>query len=421
MNTTSPRRRALPHLKATIPTSPTRLIFATVLLAGTLSAQDHETPPTLNAADLLDTPWLKSDLHVVESEVITESGLDRFIVRTAAGVEVVHGNELVRKRIREIHAAAALDQKTLAGAAVKGVVNEGIDSAKTLGGALKKPVRTVFNIPKGIASIAQRSAGSVENKTKSGGNYTGGPLKDWFQVSEAKLELAAKLGVDPYTDYEPLAKELSRQSGTSAVSGICLRLLVPGDGIIGAAEAGEQARHLNDVYATAPSQLFQENLRMLGELGVSKDRATQFLSSPIYSPADQSLIVRTLSTVGKPDGVTELLDAAEQVENRDQGFLFRRSMEWLHHHHQSGQALVAWVNFAGYPAAIATDRQLVVPVYADHLYWTQTAAGAVEALATARQQSGTQSTALLTPAVVSPRLGKELASRGVQVIPTPRP
>ncbi|MCB1077441.1 MAG: hypothetical protein KDM64_06390, partial [Verrucomicrobiae bacterium] len=372
-------------------------------------------------ADLLEPAWLRSDLHIVEPEVVTENGLDRFIVRTTHGVEVVHGNELVRKRIREVHAAAALDEKTLAGAAVKGVVNEGIDSAKTLGGALRKPVRTVFNIPKGVASIAKRSVGSVENKAKTDGNYTGGPIKDWFQISESKLELAAKLGVDPYTDYEPLAKELSRLSGTSAVSGIGLRLLVPGDGIIGAAEAGEQARQLNDVFATAPSQLFQENVRLLGELGISKERSVQFLGSPIYSPADQSLIVRTLAEIGQPAGVAELLDAAETVEDRDQGFLFRRSMELLKRYHESGSPVAKWANFAGYPAVVTEGSRLVLPVYSDHIYWSAAAAGATDALAAAQKELGCQATELLVTGIASSRLSQELKARGIQIIPVPHP
>lgn len=383
---------------------------------GLLLAQEFETPPVLNAADILSAEWLKSDLHQVDPEVTVKFGLDQFVIRTSQGTQEVQGIEQLKKRVREIHATAALDKKRLGGAAIKGMVDESVDTAKTVGGALKKPVRTIFNIPKGLGSIVKRSAGSVENKAKADGNYTGGPVQDWFEVSEPKLDLAAKLGVDPYTDYKPLQKEMNRLAGTSAVGGIGLRLLVPFDGLLAAADAGDLASKLNDVYRTAPSLLYQENLKMLREAGISKDRATRFLGHPVYSPADQSLIIRAIAAMGKPAGVEGFLDAAELIEDRNEGFLFRRSTELLRQHHEQGQKLVGLAGFAGYPAAISQEKRFVLPVYIDHVYWTQMAPGFVDALRTGEREAGCIGTDLLISGKISPRAEQELKARGFRLI-----
>lgn len=390
-------------------------VLAAVFTAG-LSAQDFETPPALRTADLLEPVWLRSVLHEVSPDVVTESGLDRFTIRTSLGIDTVYGGELLKKRVREIHAAAALDEKGLAGAAVKGVVSEGVDTAKTVVGAAKKPVRTLLNIPKGIGAIAKRTVGSVEDKVKAGGNYTGGPLRDWFQISEDKLALAAKLGVDPYTDYEPLQQQLSRLAGTSAVSGVGLRLIVPGDGIIAAAEAGEAARSLNDVYHTAPTQLYQENLKMLAGLGVSKDRAMSFLGSPVYSPADQSLMVRTVSAMGAVTGVADYLDAAESVDDRTHSYYFRRSTELLRQHHDRGHVVVGLANFAGYPAGITQEKRFVLPLCIDRGYWTEQASSLADAIRQAQEKAGCSGTDLIVTGLLSPRAQAELKKRGIGIL-----
>lgn len=387
-----------------------------VAVAVPLSAQDFEAPPSLHASEVLEPVWLKSSLHEVSPVVGCDHGLIVFTLQSPAGLEEIAGIELLKRRVREIHATAALAEKSTAGAAVKGIVDEGEGTAKTLVGAVKQPVKTLFDIPKGLAAIAKRSVGSVENKMKAGGQYTGGPVQDWFKVSQPKLTLAAGLGVDPYSDYEPLQKQLDRLATTAAVSGIGLRLLVPGDGIIAAANAGDLASQFNDVYRTLPSQLFQENVKLLGDLGISKDRASQFLSSMVYSPADQSTIVRALAVIKPAEGVDAFLDAAETVANQGQGFLFRRSTELLRKHHESGASLTAVCRFGDNPAAIGKDGRLVIPVYVDRVYWTPQACATSQAVKAAEKQGGFTGTDLVLASEVSRRACRELKELGYRLI-----
>lgn len=380
-------------------------------------AQDYEAVPSLKSSDFLAPEWLSSDLHKIAPEARFEQALIVFSITSAHGTEEVAGIEMTKRRVREIHATEVLREKRLAGAAVEGITDEGISTAKTLVGAAKKPVQTIFNIPKGLTSIAKRSASSVENQVKTGGNYTGGPIKDWFKVSEPKLDLARELGVDPYSDYEPLQKQLGRLAGTSAVSGIGLRLIVPGDGIIAAADAGEAASKLNDVYRTLPSQLFQENVKMLEELGIPKERASQFLASDVYSPADQSVIIRSLAEIKPAQGVDAYLDAAQAAPDQAHGFMFRRSTELLLAYHRAGNAVSAVGAFGNFPVAIGKSGRLILPLYSDRVYWTEGASNVATALKAGESEGGFSGTDLVATGEFSERSQRELSSKGFKLIP----
>jgi hypothetical protein len=76
-----------------------------------LAAADYESLPALEASAILPAEWPASTLHRVDSEVRIEEGLDVFVVRSTHGVEEIHGYDLLRKRIREIHATSALSEK----------------------------------------------------------------------------------------------------------------------------------------------------------------------------------------------------------------------------------------------------------------------------------------------------------------------
>ena len=392
-----------------------RGLLLSLLIGGTacLRAEEFETFPPLKAADVVAAPWLRSQWHSVDPEIGYEVGLIRFVVRSADGTSVVIGRELLQKRVREIVATAVLREKSTAGAAAGGLVDEGVDTGKALAGAAKQPVKTILSIPKGMVAVAKRSVGSVENQVQSGGAYTEGPVQDWFHISQGKLDIAAELGVDPYTDYEPLQKELNRLGGAAQIAGVPLRIALPGDGLIAAAQAGDLASQLHDVYTTPPSQLFQENIKLLGEAGVPKDRASVFLNGTAFSPADQSFIVRTVAAMGNPGGADLFIDAAMLIQTQQEGFLFRRSTDLLRRYHDQGVSINELTNYGGYPAAISTQHRLILPLYVDQIYWSQRAAEMADDVLAFQRTVGCEGTDLLISGQISARAMSELQKRGV--------
>ncbi|MCB1232590.1 MAG: hypothetical protein KDN19_20245 [Verrucomicrobiae bacterium] len=379
-------------------------------------SQDFETPPIRQASELLDQAWLQSAVHSVEPEVTADTMLYRFVVHSEYGNFEVYGIDFLKMRVKEIQAAATLDKKLLAGSAAKGVVTEGVDSAKTIAGAARNPVQTVFNIPKGIAAFGKRAVTSTENKVKESGNYEGGAITDWFQVSEEKLKLASKLQVDPYTDNEELSKQLSRKSGSSALGGISLRLLVPGDGLITAADEGKAAEKIEDAYLTPPTKLFEQNRKMLLEMGVSEERASAFLANTVHSPADQALIIRAAKGIEGLEKVETLLDAADMTANRVQTIYFRRNVEILRHRSDQGNPIKRFANFRGYPVGITADGTLMLPAYLDFAYWGQRGPVFVKDIKDFAKEQGAGTVEILLTGAISEKANEKLTAAGIKVV-----
>lgn len=390
------------------------------IAASLLAAQDYEPLPVLDAGTLLDPAWMESSLHRVDTKARIDEGLAVFALRSAHGAEEIHGTDLLRKRVREIHATAALAEKGLGGAVVKGLVDETAGTVKNLGGAVKNPVRTVLNIPKGVGSILKGSAGSVKNQVKDKGNYTGGPVQDWFDVSEQRLKLASELGVDPYTDFAPLQDQFKRLAGTSTASGLGIRLIVPGDGIIGAAAKGEAARQLNDVFLTPPSQLLKENSALLEGAGVSKESADGFFANRGWSPAEQALLVREIAAFGKPTGAETFLAAAASVLDREEAFRFLRSAELLMLLHRQSAAITGLSSFHDHPAAISAEKRFVLPLALDRVYWTENAARFADALLAQAKASGCSGADLLLSGRISERASSRFEAMGIRIFPVKR-
>lgn len=396
------------------------LLLAMVSLGSPLWAQQYEALPVLDVRTVLPQAWIGSSLHQVQPEVRIEEGLYQFVLRTVYGVEQVDGTDLLQKRIREVHATVALTEKGVGGAAVKGLVDETAGTVKNIGSAVKRPVRTVLNIPKGIGSVVKGAAGSTKNQVQDKGNYSGGIVRDWFDVSEQKLKLAAELGVDPYSDFEPLQDQFKRLGGTSTISGLGIRILVPGDGIIGMAAKGEASRQLNSVYLTAPSQLLKENRGLLQQAGVGEAAAATFFASRHWSPAEQALLVREIAEFGRPVGADDFLNAASGAADRAEAWHFLSSSRILRLLHQQGAPITGLSSFHGIPSAVSAEGRYVLPLALDRVYWTENAARLAESLLATAQASGCGGADLVIAGEMSELAVARLGAMGIRILPVRR-
>lgn len=395
------------------------LAIIALLFSGTslLFAQNYEVPPVLNASEFLEKEWLKSEFHEVVPEVNTAGMLNHYKVKSSVGSFEVLGTEMVKVRIREIHAIEKLKKKRAPGAAAKGLGKQIKFEAEVLGKVITKPVQSAIAIPQGIGSFIKRSASSVKNKVKAGGNYKGGPLQDWFQISEYKLDWADKLGVNPYTDNEVLQKHLNRVSGSSAVGGLGLRILIPGDGLIVAADEGRKAKELQDVYLTPPTKLFTENHKALMAMGIAPGIVDQFLGNSAYTPASQAIIVRALSTMDGAKSIDQFIAQANEADCLIDVLFYQRSAEMLAWYHLAVEKIAEYrITERDLPVAISTKGNLIVPLYFDYASWSKDASGFAHSFTTFGKKTGTKKTVIVTPGRFSKRASRELKSLGFETM-----
>ena len=393
-------------------------LLGIALGAVSVFAQEYEDPPAFRSADLIDSAWLEGPHHKVGTDAKVENGLFCFTLELPDhGVYEVVGAEVLYKRIREIYAIHELKKIGVARGVAQGLKDQVLDEAKVLGRALRRPRQTVKEIPQGAGAYLNRSKGSAEKGAKAG-NYKGGPVRDWFQVGEFKLELAAELGVDPYTDNELLQKQLNRVSTAGTAGGLGVRLTVPGDSLLVVSEESHKVVNLENAYQRSASDLFAENRKQLLAVGVPEQLVEGFMAHRAYSPADQSIIVQALTNLkNKPEGVADYIRHGLGVEGPLDVLFFRRTAEMIAIQDQSHEPVTKIAIHRNFPVMLTEGDGLAIPFYLDYVPWVQKVDDFLAALATSDPLGSgpVKNRTVLVSGQLSPKTRSACAQRGIMV------
>ena len=146
-------------------------------------------------------------------------------------------------------------------------------------------------------------------------------------TGEAKQKrlIATGLGVDPYTDFKPLADRLDELAVAAAVGNLAVSgafMAVPGAAGIVASNTSTVGtlRGLVNDYSSA--QLMDMNRDRLARLGVAGATANSLFANPNYTPVDVTAMVEALSSIG-PVGNLERYGRAGRRRQRPLHRLFR--------------------------------------------------------------------------------------------------
>jgi hypothetical protein len=152
--------------------------------------------------------------------------------------------------------------------------------------------------------------------------------------------------------------------------------------------------------------------KLLG-MDVPKNTAEEFLANPALSPTRQTLLVAALARLQGVKGRGEFVRAAaENAEDEQDAIFWDLTARMIADLHARRPLDRLFLLKGGFPVAIAKDGSPVVALHWDYACWTPLAerfAGAVQKL------GGGKAALVALSGMVSPRLRKELESRGFQV------
>jgi hypothetical protein len=408
----------------------TLLISSIALLAGTtpLLAQDSnaqndpaflekyektfEQGGAVPAKDFVPAGQMGGRLHEIAEGAYNDGMRNTYVVATGHEQYEITGTTALLLFIREIYALDYLRGVSKTEEFGKALANAGKQKVKGAVGLVTNPIGTIKKVPKG----ASRFFGRIGEGLKGGKseNEDGG-LKGITGVTDAKVKLAAKLGVNPYTTNETLQQELNGVARASAGGGLVLDAatsVVGGGagavlGVVGASQT------LTDVLVNStPEDLRIMNRKKLLALGASRDLTEEFLMHPWFSPWHETITTDALARIGVNPNA--FLAAACRALTDEDALYFQRIAQILAQYSARAARLHSIRTDGGIITALDNQGTLVVPVSLDYAIWAErTARRTEEFVGLAKAGGDIRALTLWTDGRVSERLAQEFKARGI--------
>jgi hypothetical protein len=273
----------------------------------------------------------------------------------------------------------------------------------------------------GIGTMLDRVTSGIANA----GKVKGDPLAGLLGVTDERRKLAAKVGVDPYTDFPPLDERLSRLSEAAAAGGLTVSgamLAIPGAaGIVvsnlstASTLQGIRVEELARAYTAA--QIMSLNRQRLNAMGASIDLTEALLVNRNYTPIDMATLVGALDGMPEVEDRTVFLERAVAIDNRPIAYFMRRQAELLASQQKRGAQFARFVSLGGYPFCVTREGRVVGAMPIDSLSWTETTARAMRrSAADARALGGSGRAELRITGTATALAKKQLQAMGWRVV-----
>jgi hypothetical protein len=355
------------------------VLAANLALAGIAAAAEFEQPPLEDPASVLG-PRAAGPNFRVASPVQGDGLLRIYDIETPFGRLRAEGDAMLQIRLDELKAITSLQQLEGSEQFADSLKAAAAKPLEFVGDAIDDPAGAVKGTISGAGRLFKRAASGVRNIGKGQDNVAASLLG----VSAAKRQIAVELGVDPYTDFRPLADQLERVARASALGGLTVKgvfALIPG-GAGAVVSTVSTASSVTDlVKSRTPSELRDINRARLVDLGVDGQTVDLFLDNRTYTPTDQTIFAKALSDLRAVGHLELFVARAAAAGTRDLAIFQRRRAELLSHYNATVFPLREFVVVAGIPLTSRQDGRIAFIFPFDLVVWTDMNGGLVEALA----------------------------------------
>lgn len=324
------------------------------------------------------------DFYRVENPVVSDGILNNFTVFTKYGRYRFQGRPLLDTRLNELAALEELSKTSQGGAYIRGLGNTARQPFEFAARAVTRPAETVTSTLSGIGEAFDRLASSVTNI----GETPEGPLATITGISDTKREIAARFGVDPYSDFPPLARRLTELARALSAGEITVKAsMIALPGLIGTAglmvsgtRVADSVRRL--IYTKTAAQLRDHIKEALDQIGVRDKVQAAFLESTYLTPTDRALIVDALDEMTGVGERALLIADAAGVKSRGMAMFVRRRALLLAAHHREREPFSAFISVSGQSLNVTRGGRVVLLAPIEHLAWTQQSATYYQAATT---------------------------------------
>lgn len=350
--------------------------------------------------------------YTISNPVRSDGFLRIYNVRSPYGDFTVVSDAMMQIRIRELAAVAELDKLTESAEFNNALGQAGLAPVKFAGELLVNPVEALGNTLAGIGNQIGQIGSGIHNAGKSQDQPFGG-----FGADQKRRELAAKLGVDPYTDYAPLQARLQKLSQAAAAGGLVVSgamMAIPGAAGIVISNAGTSGRVKDSLRDRTAAQLMDMNREKMMAMGLDRSTADALLQNRNYTPLDMTSMVSSLEVVPVP-GRDAFLRRAVSVNRRDAAVFNRRYTEMVADYHLKNKSIVSFVSAAEFPFNQTANGAVIGIWPVDALSWTEGTSRAMTAAASAIRSNRLGRPELRISGQATPRAKEGLRELGFTV------
>jgi len=343
--------------------------FGFLAATGAAGADGFERPPSFAPAAALGPGWNGSDPQVTNP--VTSDGLLRhYRVKTASGEFEVAGDQLMAARLRELAALQKLDDVNVATKFGQQAVKTGLAPVIFAGNLVVHPVRTTQDTVSGVGQVFNGVTSGLNNLGKSRDDA----IASLTGEAKQKREIAAALGVDPYTDFKPLADRLNEVASAGAAGNLAVTgafILTPGAAGLVASNTNTATTLGGLVKDYSSAQLMDINREKLAGLGVDRATSDQLFANPYYTPVDATAITEALGELAGAGDLNAMVATAGIADSRATAYFIRRRIELTAAWRRRHQAIVGFAHADDPRFPVATTAKGLVGVYPiDALSWT---------------------------------------------------
>ncbi len=252
-------------------------------------------PLKLKAALVVPEGKMEGKGYKITPEAVNDGYSNTYTLETEFGeIKAVSDYQLARQ-IQEIRALIILDEMSRAGVfgdAMKEGVMAPVHGAKAL---VTEPVETTTGAVKGVG----RWLSNIGSAVSSDDPYQEGGVSAAVGWAGTKRAFALELGVDPYTDWEPLQEALTsvaRAAFAGGVTvGVAMDALTEGTTVGTLITVSSLTKEMNDILLDNPPEVLTKiNREKLVNMGIPENVADPFLRNYNYTPMEKSLLVEAL-------------------------------------------------------------------------------------------------------------------------------
>lgn len=378
--------------------------------APAVTADETEAEPELASAELLPPALLTGPDYRVESRAQLHGFQAHFELHTDYGELTAESVEILTLRVQEMEALKVLHAESVTEALAKSGAEAVMSPLRAVANVVQRPGEAITGLPRGVWRYFSERVTRIGQRAKRLGaradqriSHEGSPFDDadapmaasrrqrekqedsWFGdvgdevvrlakseagYGRARRELAARLGIDPFTGNPLIHERLNRLAwaATAGKLGVAqaMGLLDP----VTSEVLGTSGEVNRLVLELPPEDLRRRNDERLMALGADEELRYTFLQFGRYSPTLQTALVQWLERLQPKSGVDVLLEIALMAQNEVEARFMVNALAMLHAHlgdRAIGGHIVGVGALLAYDSA---DGERVFPLPVDLLSWT---------------------------------------------------